>query len=195
VAIKNSTLNAISALELIALIGCGLYYNFSYRPHKINPVVTAAAIITGAPLPIATDTPIPTANPTETPSPTPKPKPSAIPTPTLKTYRDTDYQFKVSFPSTWKGVLKENTADSLEIYTISSDGSKIEIAVREGIWSNVKLELGPGSVKGSMAGKPALIRSKGAVYLFPSNTGHIFQVTVKGSSPATEKILKSLTLF
>lgn len=135
--------------------------------------------------------------PTVTSTPTLIPQPTATPTSTaLKTYKDIDYNYKISFPASWQGSLNEQTSLGLEVYTIvsPSKSDSVEILVSDGIWADVKLEIGAGSQKTSFAGVSALVRktSKNTIYVFPSKSGNkIFRLTVTGSSTLLPKILNS----
>jgi hypothetical protein len=129
----------------------------------------------------------------------PTPSPTSVPTPTTilstKIYKDSNYNFKISFPSSWQGVFdpKNNLGQTYTIYS-PNDSESLEILISNGIWANVELEIGPKSRKASFLGSSCLIYKDGkkTVYVFPSKiSGKIFRLSITGNSPQITKVFNS----
>lgn len=181
---SKSSLLAAAILGFCSSFIFALLYTHFLQPHY--SVTTAKATASQV---------IPTLQPTVTSSPTPTVTPTGP-----KTYKDFDYNFKVSFPSSWRGVLNQKTNLGLETYTIySPDKSEsLEILVSNGIWVDVKLEIGSGSQKTTFLGRPCLIRHSGdtTIYVFPSSSGNlIFRLSLAGNSSSITKIFNSFKLI
>lgn len=176
----SSVFKKVAIVELILLILFGGYYSFYYLPSCQKNSQPAISVPTQPPLPTVTLAPTPTSQPV----------PTVFPATVTQTYSDPKYGFKFSYPSSWSLTKTKNDSFSLEVVKIISPDKKsqFEVDVREGIWSDIKLELRDGYKNTTFAGQPTLL--KGNVYTVKSTVkGEVLQITTTG--PSIPKILSS----